>query len=275
MATTTFAGVQKPLQREQFLEDLVGDGFDVFDAMTGGYVSISLAGLAAGNYDLTPTQARNRVIRFTGNPAGAQVVRIPDDTGAVADPLIVNACGGASSTITVKSQGANAGNASGVSVATGVTTHVRHDGESVYAVVTSTPGSSQSVLGSAFSITGASGVYQDTGLSISLPAAGTYLIAADVRTSINMSAGTVGYVVSKFHNSTDAADVANSETILNDVRATGVISQRTSPMHVLVTVTAVKTIKLYAARFAATTWTASSVASDADGRTRMSYLKLA
>jgi hypothetical protein len=40
-------------------------------------------------------------------------------------------------------------------------------------------------------------------------------------------------------------------------------------------VTAAKTVKLYAKRDAATTWTTSAVRSNAEGRTRMSYVKLA
>lgn len=129
---TTFLQMVKAAEREERFEDYINARLTEVDAAVGGYVSISVAGLLAGNYDLTPTQARHRVIVFTGNPAGAQTVRIPSTTGAVADPLIVNACGGSFSTLTIKSRGANAGNAPGVSVATGHTQRVRHDGESAY-----------------------------------------------------------------------------------------------------------------------------------------------
>lgn len=133
-------------------------------------------------------------------------------------------------------------------------------------------GAAESVLGSTFSITGTSGTYQDTGLSVTLPSAGTYLIEADVKGVLNTSvAGT--FLLAKLYNSTDAADVANSEAMIIYLELTGVAVAVTAHITKVVTVAASKTIKLYVSR-SGSGFTATSINSDANGRTRMSYLKV-
>jgi hypothetical protein len=132
MAETANYGWKKPATREQNLEILLQGVLDAMDAdlrAVAGSTSVSLAGLT-GNVDLTAAQAKHRVIKLTGAPAGAVTVRIP--TAASADIIFANACSGSSSAVTIKSAGANAGNSSGVSLVAGKTRHVRHDGESVY-----------------------------------------------------------------------------------------------------------------------------------------------
>lgn len=133
----------------------------------------------------------------------------------------------------------------------------------------------QSVLGATFSITGATGVFQDTGLSVTLPSAGTYLVQADVRFVMSFSAGANLFLVAKFFNSTDAADVANSERLLNYSDVVTSLRQGTAPVTAVIVVAASKVIKLYAARVFGGTVVASDIASNADGRTRLSYLKVA
>lgn len=128
---TTFLQEPEPKDREQLLEAYVKQRLQSLDRAIGGYTSVSLAGLT-GNVDLTPTQAKYRVIKLTGAPSGAVTLRIPATTGANADIIIVNACTGSTSTVTVKSTGANAGNSAGVALVTGEARHVRHDGESAY-----------------------------------------------------------------------------------------------------------------------------------------------
>jgi hypothetical protein len=129
---TTFLQEPEPKDREQSVESYIKARLQSLDKAIGGYTSVSLQGLS-GNVDLTPTQAKHRVIKLTGAPSGAVTVRIPATTGANADIHFVNTCTGGSSTITVKSTGANAGNASGVSLPTGRSRQIRHDGESAYA----------------------------------------------------------------------------------------------------------------------------------------------
>jgi hypothetical protein len=127
MSNTQFLQEPEPLDREQSIEAYIKLRLQSLDRAIGGYTSVSLQGLT-GNVDLTPTQAKHRVIVLTGAPSGAVTLRIPHATGANADIIFVNACTGSNSTVTVKSTGANAG----VPVATGDTRHVRHDGESAY-----------------------------------------------------------------------------------------------------------------------------------------------
>lgn len=132
MATTTFTGMEKAEERDRLLEALFNDRLIDLDRMTGGYTEVSLAGLS-GNVPLSPTQATYPVIRLTGNPAAAVTLQIPATTGALAVIHFVNAAGGSSSSVTIKSSGANAGNAGGVTLDTGMSQSVRHDGESAYA----------------------------------------------------------------------------------------------------------------------------------------------
>jgi hypothetical protein len=130
---TTFLQEPEPKDREQSIESYLKSRLQSLDRAVAGYTSVSLQSLT-GNVDLTPTQAKHRVVKLTGAPSGAVTVRIPYATGANADVIFVNTCTGANSTVTLKSTGANAGNGAGVAAAADATRHVRHDGESVYAV---------------------------------------------------------------------------------------------------------------------------------------------
>jgi hypothetical protein len=280
MSNTTFLQEPEPLDREQSIEAYLKLRLQSIDRAVAGYVSVSLQGLT-GTVDLTPLQAKYRVVKLTGAPAGAVTLRIPHATGANADIIFVNTCTGSNSTVTLKSTGANAGNAAGVTLFSGDTRHVRHDGESVYAAAPATATASgasnpsgESVLGADFTLSAANGTYQDTGLSLSLPSAGTYRIYIHVRGSVAFSAGSLGFITAKLFNSTDGTDVANSETLVVVHDSTTGSNQAATGAAMLVTVAAAKTIKLYAKRDSATTWTTSSIRSTVDGRTRMSYEKL-
>jgi hypothetical protein len=132
----------------------------------------------------------------------------------------------------------------------------------------------ESVLGSSFSITAANGTYEDTGLSISLPTAGTYLLYANVRYAMNFSAGATGFLAAKLYNITDAADVSNSERMLHLLSSTGQDVQGTAPLTLILTVAAAKTIKLYAKRDSATTWTTSVIGAGSDGKTVLGYKRI-
>ena len=135
---------------------------------------------------------------------------------------------------------------------------------------------SSAVLGSIFSITGTAGTYQDTGLSVTLPSAGTYKITADVRAELKGNAGALWWIHCKFYNSTDAADVTDSERMIVLISTTAVDLQNTAPMSKIVTVAASKVIKLYAARngTGSPSWTVSNIASDTNGKTEMMCVKI-
>lgn len=133
----------------------------------------------------------------------------------------------------------------------------------------------ESVLAADFTLNQANGTFQDTGLSISLSAAGTYKIYGNIKASINFSAGADGYVVVKLYNSTDAAYVTNSERILAYSETTNKSFVDMSPMDITITIAAAKTIQLHAARFDAGTWVSSTISSGASGRTNLGYIRLA
>lgn len=136
-----------------------------------------------------------------------------------------------------------------------------------------TASSGESILGSPYTISSSS--FSDTGLSVTLPSAGTYFLYANVRGSLAISGGGAADLAIEFYNSTDSAAVTNSETQLLLTVVTGQVMQGTAPMTCIITVAASKTIKLYAKRNSGPTFTASSIESDASGRTRMGYVKLA
>jgi hypothetical protein len=131
-------------------------------------------------------------------------------------------------------------------------------------------------LGATYALTGSSGAWSYTGLSITLPSAGTYIIFLNARCSLLMSAGGSAWLSAKLYNDTDGADVPNSEQMVGLTNQTGAWLQSTSSAAVVITVAASKTIKLYAKRDGSgPTFTISELPVDANGRTRMSYLKVA
>jgi len=135
---------------------------------------------------------------------------------------------------------------------------------------TATNGSASLSVG--VTLTGSSGVFSTTGLSVTLPEAGTYLLMAEVRTTVQVSAGAQAYISLEFYNATDAAVVAGSFRFAAWAGAVNVAVVSTTPMQKIVTVSASKVIQLWAARNNGGTYLNSSV--DA-GTTEMSFVKLA
>lgn len=142
---------------------------------------------------------------------------------------------------------------------------------------------SQSVLGSSFSITAARGTYQDTGLTVTLPAAGTYLVSAQVRGQIvsgSLASGQANFIVAKLFNTTDSADVANSELMISYVANQAVAAQTfniqaTATLSMIVTVSASKAINLYAKGDGDVNFATATVASSGAGRTILGYVRIA
>ncbi len=127
-----------------------------------------------------------------------------------------------------------------------------------------------------FTLNTTAGTYQDTGITLTLPSSGTYLICADVRVNMQVATGTTGFVTFKIVNHTDTdADVTNSETMVALVNDT-LVHHHTASCQMIITVAASKQLNIWAKRDNATTWAASSpaISSDANGRTRFSYVKL-
>lgn len=125
----------------------------------------------------------------------------------------------------------------------------------------------------AFAITGATGVYQATGNTISIPAAGTYLLTARIRGDLQLSVSAAAYLKVKLRNNTAAADVANSETLVTATAAANEAAFLTAGFSQVVTFAGAATVELYAARVGAN-FTTSSISSDAEGRTVLDWVRL-
>lgn len=132
---------------------------------------------------------------------------------------------------------------------------------------------SAQTVGGSFTITGATGVYQATGISLTLPTAGTYLVTAQVRGELQPGAAGTHRILAKLRNTTDSADVANSETLVTLMSVSGQLLDTTATLSALVTVTGTKTLEIYAAR-TGTAWTVSQIVSDTNGRTKMNYIQV-
>ena len=137
---------------------------------------------------------------------------------------------------------------------------------------------SNETLCSAFNITGASGVYQDTGNSVSLNAgAGIYLVYVTARTTINVTTGAGAFITIKLFNSTAGSTVTNTERIGPYANNTGVLMINEVTIMSQITVAApgtAQTIKLYAARNTGTVYGNSSIDSDVNGKTIMGWIKI-
>ena len=134
-----------------------------------------------------------------------------------------------------------------------------------------------SILGSTYSIT-ADDSWESTGLSVSLPSAGTYRVWAEMRGLVWITAGSNAYIVGRFYDNTAGAVVANSERFNVLVNTTGIIAQLTAPMSSFITVTAASEIRLQALRSGTgpPTWSLSQVVSNnTGGWTAMSYERVA
>jgi hypothetical protein len=141
--------------------------------------------------------------------------------------------------------------------------------------ITTNHASGMAVLASAFDISGANQVFQDSGLALSLPAAGTYAIDGSIRGVVanNMSNCQI-YV--KLYNATAGADISDTETLVIYSQQPNVLVQNTISLTAIVTVTVPTTIKLYAARSmeAGSTWSFSRLDSNWAGKTRMRFIKI-
>lgn len=125
-----------------------------------------------------------------------------------------------------------------------------------------------------FAITGASNVYQATGNTVTLPAAGTYRIRAAIRGELQSSAVGVHFLKVKLRNNTAGADVADSETIVTGVGTTTEYGMATAPVLAEVIAAGSTVIELYAARVGSA-FAVSQVQSDGNGRCVVEWERVA
>jgi hypothetical protein len=135
-------------------------------------------------------------------------------------------------------------------------------------------GDNQQVVGTTFSITAASGTYQATGTTIALATAGTYLITGKIRGTVLPGASTSHFITAKLRDITNAADIANSETLVCYSDASGQADAATAGFTARVIAAGAVTLEVYAFR-SGTTFTLSDVCvSDANGRTVFNVTRL-
>lgn len=131
-----------------------------------------------------------------------------------------------------------------------------------------------SVLGSTYTVSVDNGAYEDTGLSVTLPSAGTYIIWYTARTNVAAAGAAGAFIEVQLYNSTDGSALANSEEI--GAYASTVTASYYGVPHLTTTasVAASKVIKLYVKSVAPGTTTVRTVNSDTNGRTNLGYMKI-
>jgi len=136
-----------------------------------------------------------------------------------------------------------------------------------------TASSGSATLASTFPLT-TTDVHQDTGVSIAPPSAGTYLLTAQVKATLVSTTG-APYATCRLYNVTAGAVVPNSELMVVLGTATGTYYIQTATLIRVHALAAASTLRLECARRQATAWSVSEINSDVDGRTVLSYVKLA
>lgn len=124
-----------------------------------------------------------------------------------------------------------------------------------------------------YTVGGTNDTYSASGMTISLPGPGTYLIWFNSRCVIRVEDG-VGYIVSKLRNTTDNVDIASSERLLCYANTIAVQWQVRAALAYSVTVTKPTVLEFYVFRGGATTWTNSVITSDTYGRSAYGYVRL-
>jgi len=128
------------------------------------------------------------------------------------------------------------------------------------------------VIGTTYNIT-ASGVYEATGITFTLPSAGTWSVAVSVRALINNSS-TQATINIKLVNNASSSDVTNSQLF---VARNAVASQNhngAASRTFIITVSGATTFEIHAQRSSTGTYTTSQILSDSVGRTSVSYVRV-
>lgn len=222
-------------------------------------------------YDRTGAVATGTVtsVGISSSSTGVSVnVVNPSTTPA----LTVNIDGSLQDVVALSSvDGLIAGDGAGGLVTVAIGAWLNYSGGTL-AVTPPTATTGQSVLGASFIITAASTVWQATGLTLTLPSAGTYRIGGAIRGYLQPGAVEGQQISARLWNNTAGALVANSEvTVIGVYGAT--IGQATAPLEVILTVGAPAVIEVQAFR-SGTAWVAAVIGSDANGRSLLTYTRL-
>jgi hypothetical protein len=128
--------------------------------------------------------------------------------------------------------------------------------------------SGTSVVNAAVALNLSSGTYQGTGLSVSLPSAGTYLLIAGITGYMLITSGAAD-IRAKLRNTTDASDATDFGVVLTQDYTDNKHGSLT--LTKVLTVAAAKTIEVYAAR----TFTGTVSNSDIQVRSNLTFVKIA
>lgn len=127
----------------------------------------------------------------------------------------------------------------------------------------------QQALGSPYAIS-ADDTWEATGLSVSLPEAGTYLLTGRVIGNGALASGTTGSIKAKLRNTTDAADIANSIGYCVSAETTTGNNFGCYPVSDIVTVAGAKDIEVYGWRDSGPSWMSANIMQDSI----LGYVKL-
>lgn len=131
---------------------------------------------------------------------------------------------------------------------------------------------SNQLQGGYYDIT-ANDTWEDVGVSVTLPAAGTYLLFCQCQAVEKLSAGNGG-ISARLYNTTDSAAVAGSEVLVIYSDTTSYLSS-TSVGVALLTVDSTKSIKMQAKRLGNTpTWVTSRIYDTDTGKTKIVYVRI-
>lgn len=139
----------------------------------------------------------------------------------------------------------------------------------------SLPGTNTSltIMSGNFTITSGGGTYQDTGLQVTLPSAGTYIVWYSTTGLLTLSSGGA-QIQTRMYNSTDSSAVTGSDAISVFNATTGATYIGSASMAIPVTVAGSKTIKLQTCTNGGTTFTSRILISDGTSNTVLGYTKL-
>lgn len=110
------------------------------------------------------------------------------------------------------------------------------------------------------------------GAEVTLPEAGTYQLSTEIRSRIINAAGDNGWIGARLVDTTTGAVVPNSERMINQAVGGEGTRNLTGPVGAYLTVTQPTTVQLETKRQGNST--AADIRSDANGWTRLAYLKI-
>jgi hypothetical protein len=126
-------------------------------------------------------------------------------------------------------------------------------------------------LAADFAITSANGTFVASGLSITLPVAGTYQIEATIRGLVNSNVES-GSITAKLVPS--LGTLTDTESLVVFTSALNLALQGTTRLFAFFVATAATTIEVQVKRDLATTWISSSIISDSSGWSKINYIRL-